>query len=156
MRSYIMTGPERWSCRTANCRRSLLAFLWLHAGCCGRVSGGEVRPSDVAGLQAELAAERVKTAQLQKQLEAERVRSDVLQAQLDSMVQAVKAADNAEPAHRLSPSVMQHSGLKSCPLTPVVNQSLPRGSYLHSCNECYRFGDSLRCSCFTKSQVSCT
>lgn len=149
----MIAGIERGA-RTTNCRRSLLAVLWLHVGCCGLASGDEGYPSDAASLRAILEAERAKTAQLESQLKAAQGRTALLQALLDSAIQPDAAADYADPARRLSPFATQRTALASCPLTPIVNQSLPKGSYMNSCNNCYRFGDSLRCSCFTQSQAS--
>ena len=139
--------------RPTNCRRSLLAVLWLHMGCRELASGDEGYPLDAAGLRAVLEAERAKTAELESQLKEARGRTALLQALLDSAIQPA-AADYADPARRISQFAAKRTALASCPLTPIVNQSLPRGSYVNSCNNCYRFGDSLRCSCFTQSQAS--
>jgi hypothetical protein len=150
-----MVGRQHGASRRLNsCRRSLLAVLWLlHAGCCGRVTGGEGCESEVANLRADLAAERAKIAQLEAQLKEARDRSALLQAQVDTTIRPAGATDYAEPARR-SNSSASRTGLASCPVAPIANESLPRGSYMNSCRECYRFGDSLRCSCFTRSQAS--
>jgi hypothetical protein len=136
------------------CRWALLAALWLQAGSCGGASGEQQSgASTVVDLRAELAAARAKNDQLEAQLEAERERSSRLEAQLASAVR--RHEDDAPRARRVhAGATATQNGLASCPLMPIVNESLPRGSYKNSCNSCFRFGDSLRCSCFTRSQAS--
>lgn len=149
-----MVRREQRAKRATKCRTPLLAVLCLHAGCCEWASGDQGCRSDVAGLRADLEAERAKTAQLEAQLMEARDRSALLQAQIDATTRPAAGADYAEPTRRVSNSSAPRTGLAPCPVTPIVNESLPRGSYMNSCRGCYRFGDSLRCSCFTRSQAS--
>ena len=149
-----MVDREPRARRATSCRSSLFAVLLLCAGCCGWASNDQGCRSEVADLRADLELERAKIAQLEAQLKEARDQSALLQAQVDAATRPAAAADLAEPARRVSNSSTPRGGLASCPVTPIVNESLPRGSYMSSCQECYRFGDSLRCSCFTRSQAS--
>ena len=108
-----------------------IAVAWLCLASCGS------HADEVADLRAQLQAERARVKYLEKRLsEAEG-----------------KLEGNALPAARRIPA-----GLGTCPThsPPNGSEALPAGSFNKSCSSCFRFGDSLRCSCFRKDDVDPT
>eukprot|EP01051_Picozoa_sp_SAG22_P009138 SAG22_NODE_741_length_7507_cov_2.893224_2_plen_329_part_00 len=81
-------------------------------------------------------------AQLRRQLAAAHRRNGELERALQQ-----------PPPHKPQPQPQPQQQLVQCPVPPNVTEVLPAGSYRETCGPCYRFGDSLRCSCYTDSDV---
>ena len=131
----------------------LLLGLLLRAPSDGAADGGAAAADGAAAatqqqLRAELAAARAANAALEAELAAARAQLAEAEAAADApraqaLARGARGGGTGAGGRRLA----------ACPLPAAANESLPRGTFGKSCSGCYRFGDSLRCSCFTRSQI---